>query len=77
MADGADVVAAQMVGLKERFAELPDPRSTINRRHLLVDVVAISVCGVLAGADGRTGGRADGPTGRRRFSRGPIVRKTG
>lgn len=54
MADGADVVAAQMVGLKERFAELPDPRSTINRRHLLVDVVAISVCGVLAGADGPT-----------------------
>lgn len=39
-------------GIKNHFAELPDPRSTINRRHLLVDVVVISLCGVLAGADG-------------------------
>lgn len=49
--DGADRLAAQMMGLKQRFAELPDPRSTVNRQHLLVDVVVISVCGVLAGAD--------------------------
>jgi hypothetical protein len=63
MADQAfetvDSAATRMVGLKERFAELPDSRSTINRRHLLVDVVVISVCGVLAGAkflsiDGKT-----------------------
>ena len=54
MADGSDSAATQMVGLKERFAQLPDSRSTINRRHLLVDVVVISVCGVLAGADGPT-----------------------
>ncbi len=39
-------------GIKNHFARLPDPRSTINRRHLLVDVVVISLCGVLAGADG-------------------------
>jgi predicted transposase YbfD/YdcC len=38
--------------IKEYFAELPDPRSSINRLHLLVDVVVISLCGVLAGADG-------------------------
>ncbi len=38
--------------IKHHFAELRDPRSTINRRHLLVDVVVISLCGVLAGADG-------------------------
>jgi DDE_Tnp_1-associated len=31
---------------------LPDPRSSINRLHLLVDVVVMSLCGVLAGADG-------------------------
>lgn len=36
----------------EQFERLPDPRSTINRRHLLVDVIVISICGVLAGADG-------------------------
>ena len=50
----SDGIAVQMLGLRERFAELPDPRSSINQRHSLVDVVAISVCGVLAGADGPT-----------------------
>jgi hypothetical protein len=53
----SDDFAAQMVGLKERFWKLPDPQSSINQRHSLVgvvDVVAISVCGVLAGADGPT-----------------------
>ena len=39
-------------GLKEHFADLLDPRSPINRQHLLVDVIVICVCGVLAGADG-------------------------
>jgi len=39
-------------GIKNHFGELPDPRSTINRLHLLIDVVVISLCGVLAGADG-------------------------
>jgi predicted transposase YbfD/YdcC len=38
--------------LKDHFADLPDPRSTINRRHLLLDVVVISMCAVVAGADG-------------------------
>jgi predicted transposase YbfD/YdcC len=31
---------------------MSDPRSHINRRHLLVDVIAISILGVVAGADG-------------------------
>lgn len=34
------------------FAELPDPRSDVNRRHLLGDIVVISVMAVIAGADG-------------------------
>ena len=54
MADAVDGVAVRMKGFKKLFAELPDPRSAVNRQHLLVDVVAISVCGVLAGADGPT-----------------------
>src|SRR6478752_1625394 len=37
------------------FAELEDPRSTVNRRHPLVSVVVIAVLGVLAGARGPTG----------------------
>ncbi len=54
MADAVDGVSVRMNGFKELFADLPDPRSRVNRQHLLVDVVAISVCGVLAGADGPT-----------------------
>jgi predicted transposase YbfD/YdcC len=36
------------------FAELEDPRSTINRQHPLVSVVIIAMMGVLAGASGPT-----------------------
>ena len=36
------------------FAELEDPRSTVNRRHPLVSVVVIAVMAVLAGASGPT-----------------------
>jgi len=37
------------------FDELPDPRSEINRWHLLGDVIVIAICAVLAGCDGPTG----------------------
>jgi predicted transposase YbfD/YdcC len=37
------------------FAELEDPRSTVNRRHPLVSVVVIAMLAVLAGASGPTG----------------------
>jgi hypothetical protein len=36
------------------FAELEDPRSTINRQHPLVSVIVIAVMAVLAGANGPT-----------------------
>ena len=39
-------------GIVKHFAKLPDPRSHVNRLHRLTDVIVISVCGVLAGADG-------------------------
>ncbi len=41
--------------ITEFFEDLPDPRSEVNREHLLVDVIVISICGILAGADGPTG----------------------
>ena len=47
----------QRISLDEvvlHFAELEDPRSTINRRHPLVSVVVIAVMAVLAGASGPT-----------------------
>lgn len=36
----------------ENFCDLEDPRSTINRRHLLGDLIVISIMAVIAGADG-------------------------
>lgn len=36
------------------FESLPDPRHRRNRRHLLVDVITIAVCGVIVGCDGPT-----------------------
>ena len=36
------------------FESLFDPRHTRNRKHLLVDIVVISICGILCGANGPT-----------------------
>lgn len=45
--DGEDVVS-----ILDYFQDLEDPRCSINRLHLLGDLIVICVCGVLAGADG-------------------------
>ena len=34
------------------FAELPDPRSHVNQRHLLGDIIVISITAVIVGAEG-------------------------
>lgn len=36
----------------EEFAELPDPRSTINRKHLLGELLVICILAVIGGSDG-------------------------
>ncbi len=36
----------------EDFRELPDPRSRINQRHLLGDIIVIRIMAVIAGAEG-------------------------
>lgn len=36
----------------DHFSEVPDPRSEINRRHLLIDILFITLCAVLCGAKG-------------------------
>jgi len=36
------------------FESLTDPRHTRNRKHLLVDIVVIAVCGMVCGCDGPT-----------------------
>ena len=36
------------------FESVSDPRHTRNRKHLLVDIVVISICGIICGASGPT-----------------------
>jgi predicted transposase YbfD/YdcC len=36
------------------FQSLSDPRHTRNRKHLLIDVVVIAICGMVCGCDGPT-----------------------
>jgi len=38
----------------EGFKSLEDPRSPINRKHLIQDLIVICVMAVVAGADGPT-----------------------
>ena len=46
------VTRDDIVSIGEFFKDLEDPRSSINRKHLLGDLIVICICGVLAGADG-------------------------
>jgi len=36
------------------FESLSDPRHSRNRKHLLEDIIVISVCGMICGSDGPT-----------------------
>jgi predicted transposase YbfD/YdcC len=45
------IVAASM---EEHFAGLSDPRVERSRRHKLLDIIVIAICGVICGADGWT-----------------------
>ena len=42
----------EFVSILDYFQDLEDPRCATNRRHLLGDLIVISICGVVAGADG-------------------------
>ena len=41
------------ISLVEHFSSLEDPRRPQGRRHNLLDVVAMTICAVVAGAEGR------------------------
>ena len=47
-----EVIVPEVETILDCFRPLEDPRSTINRKHLLGDLVVISICAVIAGADG-------------------------
>ena len=48
--DAAEIVIAESI-LAE-FSDLEDPRSAVNRVHVLGDIVVISIMAVIAGAEG-------------------------
>lgn len=45
---------ASVESIIDHFRSLPDPRHTKNQRHLLIEVIVISVCGVIVGCEGPT-----------------------
>ena len=45
-------ITVSLKSIVEHFDSLPDPRHTRNRRHLLGDVLVLSVCGVIVGCSG-------------------------
>ncbi len=51
-------MATQLVNVESigaYFESLSDPRHARNRKHLLVDIIVIAVCGMICGCDGPTG----------------------
>ena len=47
-----EVDSNDVVSIREFFRDLEDPRSTVNRRHLLGDLIVICVFAVIGGANG-------------------------
>ena len=47
-----EVNTDDVVSIVDYFKDLDDPRSTINRKHLLGDLIVISILAVIGGADG-------------------------
>jgi predicted transposase YbfD/YdcC len=45
------VAGTQAAGISEHFSELEDPRIERRKRHLLIDIVVIAICGVICGAE--------------------------
>jgi predicted transposase YbfD/YdcC len=44
----------EALAIGEHFAELPDPRHSKNRKHELLDILVIALCGVICGGKGCT-----------------------
>ena len=47
-----EFIAPEVDSILDYFGPLEDPRSSINQKHLLGDLIVISICAVVAGADG-------------------------
>jgi|TARA_B110000116_G_scaffold113434_1_gene98542 hypothetical protein len=44
-----ETLQTNVESMRESFRALPDPRSTVNRKHSLDEIMVISVCAVLTG----------------------------
>jgi predicted transposase YbfD/YdcC len=44
-------MAAPALAIKKHFGKLKDPRINRRRRHLLMDIIGIAICGVICGCD--------------------------
>jgi len=47
-----EISSENAISILDEFAEIDDPRLTTNRKHLLGDIITISIMAVIAGADG-------------------------
>ena len=45
------MLSSRTASLTEHFSNLDDPRIDRTKRHELIDILAIALCGVIAGAD--------------------------
>jgi len=46
------VEESDVISILDFFQDLPDPRCSINRKHLLGEIIVICICATLGGADG-------------------------
>jgi predicted transposase YbfD/YdcC len=46
-----NVAGTQAANIGEHFSELEDPRIDRRKRHLLIDIVVVAICGVICGAE--------------------------
>jgi predicted transposase YbfD/YdcC len=53
-ARGGDFRHRDLLAIVEHFEDLPDPRSDHNKEHRLIDIIVLSLCGVLAGCEAFT-----------------------
>jgi predicted transposase YbfD/YdcC len=46
------LVATSKISIMEHFATLEDPRIDRTKRHLLLDIIGLSICAIICGAEG-------------------------
>jgi hypothetical protein len=45
------MINSSIIPLKEHFSALDDPRAQCRIEHLLIDIVLVTICAVICGAD--------------------------